>query len=178
MHQKNADLESMEFQESGFQEALGGWTEVELNAPKSSQPKVSMYQYVCTHSQFSILSLSTLDRSLCLYHVYTFICACMYMHGQYIFWCVCFIQLHVCTLYVCIPNKEEELYQEAEPVVSTGLSAALQMAVKKGFVDTEKKKKDPSKIVHVYSDEQRDRYVRTYTHVPGLGEKLLSGQLR
>lgn len=68
----------------------------------------------------------------------------------------------ICTF----PNKEEELYQEAEPVVSTGLSAALQMAMKKGFVDTEKKKKDPSKIVHIYGDEQRDRYVEyMYIHV-------------
>ena len=53
--------------------------------------------------------------------------------------------------------KEEELYQEAEPVVSSGLSAALQMAVKKGFVDTEKKKKDSSQIVHIYGNVQRDR---------------------
>ena len=60
-------------------------------------------------------------------------------------------------MYICIFLKEEELYQEAEPVVSSGLTAALQMAMKKGFVDTEKKKKDSSQIVHVYGDVQRDR---------------------
>ena len=35
--------------------------------------------------------------------------------------------------------KEEELYQEVEPVVSSGLSAALQMAMKKGFVTLRRK---------------------------------------
>ena len=150
MHQKSADLESMEFQESSFQEALGGWTEVELNAPKSSQAKVHMYR--C--SQFSMFSLSA---DLCTKFI-------MCIHTYVRMWCV--FDSAICTF----PNKEEELYQEAEPVVSTGLSAALQMAMKKGFVDTEKKKKDPNKIVHIYGDEQRDRYVHvrtcTYLSIP------------
>ena len=89
--QKSGDLEGMDVQESDVQEAIGGWTEVELNAPKSSLP------------------------------------------------------------------KEEELYQEAEPVVSSGLSAALRMATRKGFVDSGTSTKSSNEIVHVYSDVQRDR---------------------
>lgn len=89
---------------------------------------------------------------------------CVHVYARTIHILMCVFHSATC-MYLCIPNKEEELYQEAEPVVSTGLSAALQMAVKKGFVDTEKKKKDPSKIVHVYSDEQRDRYVCMYVRI-------------
>ena len=33
------------------------------------------------------------------------------------------------------------------------------MAVRKGFIDTEKQKRDSSSVVHVYSDAHRDRFV-------------------
>jgi U4/U6.U5 tri-snRNP-associated protein 1 len=90
-NQDRDDLERMEIQEGDQREALGGWTEVQINAPTESEP------------------------------------------------------------------KEEELYQEAEPNVSSGLSAALQMAGRKGFIDTSKRKKDSSSVVHVYNDMHRDR---------------------
>lgn len=97
------------------------------------------------------------------------------LHNLALYVCAYSVHIYICLMCMsamCIfSNKEEELYQEAEPVVSTGVSAALQMAMKKGFVDAEKKKKDPSKIVRVYSDEQRDRYVcvkSTEVHAPGV----------
>ena len=34
-------------------------------------------------------------------------------------------------------SQEDELYQEAEPVVSAGVTAALQMAVRKGLMEEE-----------------------------------------
>ena len=41
--------------------------------------------------------------------------------------------------------------------MSRGLSAALQMAGRKGFIDTSKQKKDSSSVVRVFTDVQRDR---------------------
>ena len=35
------NVEKMEIQEGEYQEALGGWTEVEMNAPREFQPKVT-----------------------------------------------------------------------------------------------------------------------------------------
>lgn len=43
--------------------------------------------------------------------------------------------------------------------MSSGLSAALQMAVRKGFIDTSKQKRDSSSVVHIYNDVHRDRYI-------------------
>ena len=39
--------------------------------------------------------------------------------------------MHVCTH---THPQEEDLYQEAEPIVASGIVAALQMAAKKGFI--------------------------------------------
>ncbi|CAI8042695.1 U4/U6.U5 tri-snRNP-associated protein 1 [Geodia barretti] len=89
--EERGDIDRMDVQEGDYQEAMGSWTEVDVNAPREFQP------------------------------------------------------------------KEEELYQEAEPNVSSGLSAALQMAGRKGFIDTSKQKKDSSSVVHVYSDVHRDK---------------------
>ena len=45
--------------------------------------------------------------------------------------------MHACTL----PHpQEEDLYQEAEPIVASGIIAALQMATKKGFIAASKSK--------------------------------------
>ena len=51
MHEGSADTERMDVQESDVHEELGGWTEVELNAPKEFHPKVCTYTYytVCTY---------------------------------------------------------------------------------------------------------------------------------
>ena len=50
--------------------------------------------------------------------------------------------------------QEDELYQEAEPVVASGVTAALQMAMRKGFVEEDedikmKRKRDASCFVSV-----------------------------
>lgn len=46
VHEDRADTERMDFQEGDVHEALGGWTEVEMNAPRDFQPKVKvLWQY-------------------------------------------------------------------------------------------------------------------------------------
>ena len=43
VHEDRADTERMDFQEGDVHETLGGWTEVEMNAPRDFQPKVKKY---------------------------------------------------------------------------------------------------------------------------------------
>ena len=46
--------------------------------------------------------------------------------------------------------QEDDLYQEAEPVVAKGVAAALQMASKKGFVEQQQpgeQKRDGSRVI-------------------------------
>ena len=40
VHESGTDAGGMEIQESDVQEVLGGWTEVEMNAPRDFQHKV------------------------------------------------------------------------------------------------------------------------------------------
>lgn len=40
VHESETDAGGMEIQESDVQEVLGGWTEVEMNAPRDFQHKV------------------------------------------------------------------------------------------------------------------------------------------
>ena len=42
-------------------------------------------------------------------------------------------------MYVYSIFQEEDLYQEAEPIVASGITAALQLANKKGFIEEGKR---------------------------------------
>jgi hypothetical protein len=38
--EERGDIDRMDVQEGDYQEAMGGWTEVDMNAPREFQPKV------------------------------------------------------------------------------------------------------------------------------------------
>lgn len=52
--------------------------------------------------------------------------------------------------------KEEDLYQEAEPMVTSGIAAALQLASKKGFISNEKAKQEAGESLRTTADAKRD----------------------
>ena len=52
--------------------------------------------------------------------------------------------------------QEEDLYQEAEPLVKSGIAAALQLASKKGFISTEKSKREAGESMRTTADAKRD----------------------
>jgi len=45
----------------------------------------------------------------------------------------------------CLSLQEKDLYQEAEPIVASGITAALQLATRKGFFEEGK----PCACIHV-----------------------------
>ena len=52
--------------------------------------------------------------------------------------------------------QEEDLYQEAEPLVTGGIAAALQLASKKGFISGEKPKRESGESIRTTTDARRD----------------------
>jgi hypothetical protein len=52
--------------------------------------------------------------------------------------------------------QEEDLYQEAEPLVAGGIAAALQLASKKGFISNEKPKREAGESMRTATDARRD----------------------
>ena len=52
--------------------------------------------------------------------------------------------------------QEEDLYQEAEPMVRSGIAAALQLASKKGFISGEKPKREAGESMRTTTDAKRD----------------------
>ena len=52
--------------------------------------------------------------------------------------------------------QEEDLYQEAEPMVTSGIAAALQLASKKGFISSGKPKRDSGESMRTTADAKRD----------------------
>ena len=64
-------------------------------------------------------------------------------------------------VYVYSILQEEDLYQEAEPIVASGITAALQLANKKGFIEEGKRWQC---VEHVYS-KQTHLYMYTNVHV-------------
>ena len=59
--------------------------------------------------------------------------------------------------------QEEDLYQEAEPLVTGGIAAALQLASKKGFISNEKPKREAGESVRTATDAKRDLWVHPNT---------------
>ena len=59
---------------------------------------------------------------------------------------------------MCCILQEEDLYQEAEPIVASGITAALQLANKKGFIE---EGKHWLCVEHVYSKQTHLLYVYT-----------------
>ena len=48
------------------------------------------------------------------------------------------------------------MYQEAEPMVASGMAAALQLASSKGMIQTEKESRGSGEVLRVYNDAKRD----------------------
>ena len=79
------------------------------------------------------------------------------------------------------PPHEEDLYQEAEPIVAKGMAAALQMATRKGFIGTSKTKRNEQTLVsndihrdHEYErqrDKERDRELSRFDRDSSFPEK-------
>ena len=67
--------------------------------------------------------------------------------------------VHVCTGIQRVTSvllQEEDLYQEAEPLVTGGIAAALQLASKKGFISSEKPKREAGESMRTTTDAKRD----------------------
>ena len=60
---------------------------------------------------------------------------------------------------MCCVLQVEDLYQEAEPIVASGITAALQLANKKGFIE---EGKHWQCVEHVYS---KHTHLYMYTNV-------------
>ena len=64
---------------------------------------------------------------------------------------MCTIHNHVFAIL-----QEEDLYQEAEPLVTGGIAAALQLASKKGFISNAKPKREAGESMRTATDAKRD----------------------
>ena len=82
--------------------------------------------------------------------------------------CCAYVEWHLkfCTvprvyswLYIYAILQEEDLYQEAEPLVTGGIAAALQLASKKGFISNEKPKREAGESMRTATDAKRDLWV-------------------